>query len=211
MERLLPVASDSFALLVPVKSLGSAKTRLGLDDATTRNLMEAFTCDAVTAARRSPLVDSVHLLTSERALAARLEVPLLPDEGAGDLNRAVTAAASRLAARSPRTCLAVMCADLPCLLEEDLTAALAAGSAARWFVSDAAGTGTTLLVARAGQDLRPDFGPSSATRHARSGAVAVPGALRTLRQDVDTPADLARAVELGVGAHTAAALAARAS
>ena len=211
MERLLPVASETFALLVPVKSLDSAKTRLRLDDATTRRLMVAFTRDAVTAARRSPLVGAVHLVTGERALAERLGVSLLPDEGAGDLNRALAAAAARVTARDPATGLAVMCADLPCLVEDDLTAALAAAPSPRWCVTDTEGTGTTLLVARAGEDLAPAFGPASASHHVRSGATAVPDALVTLRHDVDTPADLERAVGLGLGEHTARALAARAS
>ena len=45
----------------------------------------------------------------------------------------------------------------------------------------------------------------SAARHRASGAVALDGAWPSLRRDVDTPADLAAALRLGVGAHTRAA------
>lgn len=196
---------EAFALLVPVKALSTAKTRLALDGDRTRRLMRAFALDSVTAAAQSPLVAGVYVVSSE----PDLELPgvtVLPDEGAGDLNGALAAAARRVQASRPGLGLAALCADLPCLVEPDLTAALSAATAARWFVADAEGSGTTLLAAVAGHDLEPCFGPGSAARHAATGAVPLRDGVPTVRLDVDTTADLDAAVALGVGPHTAAAL-----
>ncbi|MGH3202263.1 MAG: 2-phospho-L-lactate guanylyltransferase, partial [Streptosporangiaceae bacterium] len=79
--------------------------------------------------------------------------------------------------------------------------------AAAWpnaFVADAAGDGTTLYTAAPGAAFRPAFGLASRARHAASGAAelelaSIPG----LRRDVDTPADLRGAAELGLGPRTA--------
>ncbi len=81
-----------------------------------------------------------------------------------------------------------------------------AGLTSRWFVADAAGTGTTLLAAGPGVELEPHFGAGSALRHEESGAMPVRAELASLRRDVDTEEDLAAARELGVGEHTARAL-----
>ncbi len=95
-----------------------------------------------------------------------------------------------------------MLADLPCLIAADLEAALM-GVERRSFVADAAGTGTTLLIAPPGTPLDPRFGVGSAQAHTSSGAVAITADLRSLRLDVDTTDDLAAALRFGVGEHTA--------
>jgi 2-phospho-L-lactate guanylyltransferase len=111
--------------------------------------------------------------------------------------------------------LAALTADLPALRAEELTEALrraeeAAHSLgprvlARSFVADAAGTGTVLLAAPPGAVLEPRFGGNSAAAHVASGALPLAGAWPGLRRDVDTPADLAQALELGAGPRTVAA------
>jgi 2-phospho-L-lactate guanylyltransferase len=104
--------------------------------------------------------------------------------------------------------VAALAADLPALRPEELAGALraAAGSAGPGFVPDHAGTGTTLLAAPGGARLVPRFGPGSAARHAASGARRLTGAWPSLRQDVDTAADLAAAGRLGLGRYTAGCL-----
>jgi 2-phospho-L-lactate guanylyltransferase len=198
------VSTPRYALLIPVKDGHAAKSRLGVGEAGERGrLMLAFARDSARAALACARVD-VHLVgdpTGLAPLADELGVPLLPDEGEGDLNRALRRAAARLGGRA-HDGIAVMLADLPCLLTADLEAALAEATG-RSFVADAAGTGTTLLLAPAGEDLDPRFGSGSCAAHLASGATALAAPLTSLRLDVDTTTDLEAALRFGVGPHTA--------
>ena len=193
-----------FTLLVPVKDGRGAKTRLNqVGEAGRTDLMGAFARDAITAALAAPVVEVVVVGDPEalEALTQDVGVRIVPDEGEGDLNRALERAAQRVA--RPDRGVAVMLADLPCLRTDDLEAALAAAvDERRRFVADAAGTGTTFLLAPAGVALQPRFGRGSAGAHARSGAVPIEGGLDSLRLDVDTTADLDRALRFGVGPNT---------
>ena len=198
--------SHTFALLVPVKTLTLAKSRLvmaGNDER--RSLMRAFALDAIAAASRCPAVAQVYVVTDEPGFevdgAVRLE-----DEGDGDLNRALQHASLRARLVDPTLGVAAMCADLPSLTADDLAIGLKAGLAPRWFVADASGSGTTLLAAGPGMELDPHFGAHSAYRHEQSGASPVHVEVPTLRQDVDTGADLVAARQLGVGRHTSSVL-----
>jgi 2-phospho-L-lactate guanylyltransferase len=194
--------SHTFALLVPVKALTLAKSRLAVTGLQDREaLMRAFALDAIAAAVRSPAVAQVHVVTDDPGFELD-GVRRLPDEGDGDLNRALHHASLRVRLDDPDLAVAAMCADLPSLRTEDLTDALSAGLTPRWFVADADGTGTTLLAAGPGVGLEPHFGAGSAHRHEASGAAPVRAELATLRRDVDTEHDLAAARDLGVGVHT---------
>jgi 2-phospho-L-lactate guanylyltransferase len=198
--------THSFALLVPVKTLTRAKSRLAVGSGTGREeLMRAFALDAITAAVSCPAVARVCAVTDEPGFETGGAVRL-PDEGDGDLNLALTHASRRVRLQDPGLAVAAMCADLPCLTTADLSAALSAGMAPRWFVADASGAGTTLLAAGPGVELDPHFGDESARRHEESGAAPVRASLLTLRRDVDTETDLAEATTIGVGPHTAGAL-----
>jgi len=78
----------------------------------------------------------------------------------------------------------------------------------RSFVADASGVGTTILIAHS-VELAPQFQGRSAAAHHASGAVslsaeAIGSPVADARRDVDTEADLAVAVGLGVGAATGA-------
>jgi 2-phospho-L-lactate guanylyltransferase len=210
--------AQNFSLLVPVKTLALAKSRL----ATPRpavggasspgahlhraEAMRAFALDALAAAVACPVVERVYVVTDEPGFEVD-GVVRLPDEGDGELNQALRHAARRARLADPSSAVAAMCADLPCLHAADLTAALGSGLSPRWFVADASGTGTTLLAAGRGVDLDPHFGVDSARRHEESGAVPVRADLATLRRDVDTDDDLAAARALGLGAFSAALLA----
>ncbi len=196
--------SATFALLVPVKALGRAKSRLAVDQAQREQLMRAFAHDAVEAARSSPRVHRVYVVCSEPLHLD--DVDVIEDEGDGDLNRALRHAERQVRLAAPDRGVAAMCADLPALRTADLTEALSGGLSPRWFVADATGAGTTLLAAGAGVELQPHFGVGSAARHEQSGAVPLRGELPTLRADVDTDADLDRARALGLGPRTRAVL-----
>ena len=205
-------------MIVPVKRLGLAKTRLRpYDVGLRRALALAMACDVVAAVGACPGVVQVLVVSRDPDVAAALAaqdvqdvqaaqlqdahlVQVVPDEPDAGLDAALLHGAALLA---PGLGVAALTADLPALLPEDLHAALHQVTAGRGVVADVLGTGTTLLAAAAGTPLRPAYGPGSLTRHLQGGARrlrAAPG----LRQDVDTPADLAKALRLGVGPRTAA-------
>lgn len=204
------MTTRAFSLLVPIKDARDAKSRLGaVGDERRMTLMAAFARDAISAAT-SVASTTVYVVGDADALADLLDgfdVTVLPDQGAGSLNRALAQAADQVAA--PGVGVAALLADLPCLRAADLDAALqAAGDlGGRSFVADAAGTGTTLLVAAPGVRLDPRFGAGSAQAHRTSGAAALTADLTSLRLDVDTTDDLAGALAFGVGQYTARATA----
>ena len=128
---------------------------------------------------------------------------------ADGLNEALAQGALEAGQRWPGLRVAALAADLPALRPAELAAALAdAETAGRSCVGDSARFGTTLLAAAPGGDpgTRPSATASFA-RHVASGATPLTGGWPGLRHDVDTADDLAAAVRLGVGPHTAEALA----
>lgn len=201
-------------LVVPVKRLAAAKSRLrdpAGDPAGHTRLALALTLDTVAAARAALRVRTVLVVSADRTVAATLTasgIEVVDDPLVG-LNAAYDRGALLLRLRDPHTAVGALQADLPALRADDLDAAVTAALAigARAFTADAEGTGTTFLLAAAGVELDPRFGGGSAARHRASGAVALDGRWPSLRRDVDTAADLAEALRLGVGAHTRAALA----
>ena len=216
MQDTDPVRSAAarWGLVVPVKRLVLAKTRLGrpygpyLDDVR-QELALAFASDVVTAALRCPSVGVVVVVTDDPLAAATLQslgaqvVADTPDAGH---NAALEHGAALARSRYQAAGVATLSADLPCLTAEALTAALRqVGATSRAFAPDATGTGTTLLAAGADAALAAAYGPGSAERHRLSGAVPLDVAAG-LRLDVDTAEDLVRARALGVGAATAAVL-----
>jgi len=194
-----------WTVLVPVKDLGAAKSRLrgALPGVPHSDLVLALVLDTLAAALACPAVAGVLVVSSDEAVAAaarEMGAKVVPDAPDAGLN----AALAHGAAVAGRGALAALAGDLPALRGADLAAALAAATV-RGFAPDAAGSGTTLLAAPPGVPLAPRFGPRSAQAHAESGAVVLPAA-PSLRRDVDTPADLAAAAALGLGARTAALL-----
>ncbi len=189
-----------WTVLVTVKDLGLAKSRLrgALAGVPHQDLVLALVLDTLAAALACPAVTEVVVVTADEAVAAAargLGAKVLADPPRG-LNTALEHAAAA-AGGGP---LAALAADLPALRGADLAATLAAATG-RGYVPDRGGTGTTLLAAPPGVPLAPRFGPGSARAHAESGAVELPAAA-SLRHDVDTPADLAAAVPLGLGPRT---------
>ena len=205
----LPHDGVRWAVVVPVKHLDGAKSRLSTRSAgVRRDLSLAFALDTVTAALGAAGVRSVHVVTDDERVAAAvaaLGAGVVPD--ASDLNGALSAA-ERVLRSDGAGPLAALAGDLPALRPDQLGRALAAAAQhPRSFVPDAAGTGTTLLCALDGVALRPLFGARSCAAHAASGAVRLaPVDAAGLRRDVDTEVDLWDAARLGVGTATAALL-----
>jgi len=164
--------------------------------------MQLDTLDAVLAVTTHPLIAGLAVVVAGSGTGLPAEIERLPDAGGG-LNPALTAAAAELAGRYPSDGVAALVGDLPALRSVDLLGALAqAEHQDRSFVRDLAGTGTTLLAARAGVVLEPRFGPDSAQRHADSGAAELTAGI-SLRADVDSPDDLRAVLRLGTGLLTA--------
>jgi 2-phospho-L-lactate/phosphoenolpyruvate guanylyltransferase len=202
---------EQWSVVVPAKRLDAAKTRLtpltaGLAPAGHPELVLALLADTVAAALASPAVARVLVVTDDPRAAAvvtALGARTVGDEPDSGLNAALAHGAA--AVPGP---VAALSSDLPALRPAELTAALqAAAGVPRGFVTDAPGTGTTLLAVRDGA-LAPRFGRGSAAAHTAGGAVPLDGDWPGLRQDVDTPDDLRAACRLGVGERTAGFLSA---
>ena len=201
------------AVVVPVKPPALAKSRLAaLGDAARTSLVVAFAADTVSAAMETPSVAGVLVVTDDHVLAAGLAdlgAFVIPDAVSDDLNGSLVQAAFEAHRRWPEAGIAAVCADLPALRPDELDRALAAAPDDRMsFVADAAGVGTTAVLCPGLELFAPRFGPGSRKAHLQAGAqeidlVDVP----TLRQDVDTPQDLAVALGLGAGSRTAVAAA----
>lgn len=198
-----------FCLLVPVKPPARAKSRLApLGEQVRRSLVTAFVTDTVTAALASRDVGAVLVVTDDHVLAGDvrdLGADVVPDGVTDDLNGSLVQAAAEARRRWPDLVPAAICADLPSLVAQDLTAALEVAARHRVsFVADADGRGTTLFAATSPEAFEPRFGAGSREAHLADGAheireVVVP----SLRRDVDTPEDLAAAARLGLRGRTA--------
>jgi len=202
------MGAGSYVVLLPVKPPGVGKTRL--ERLPREQLARAFALDTATAALASAAVARVLALTDDAGFASALSdlgCAAIPDGVSGDLNASLVLAAVEAARRWPDLTPVAICADLPCLQPVDLDEALADRDGWPRFVADASGIGTTLYTAPL-DDFAPRFGPRSAALHEHGGAWPVPGDLSRLRHDVDDRADLSAAVRLGLGEHSAAAVAA---
>lgn len=204
-----PEAETSWAIVVPVKLLARAKSRLSQAAGTHReHLALALAGDTVTAALACARVCMLVAVTDDPLAARTLGevgaqvVPDVPDSG---LNPALRYGASVAESWAPGAGVVAMSADLPSLRPDELARALDAAAAHDVaYVPDAAATGTTLYAAGPGHPFAPAFGAGSRDRHTAAGAYELAfGGLASVRRDVDTPADLDEAVALGVGPRTA--------
>lgn len=206
-------------VLIPVKALGLAKTRLA------RIYTPGQRADLALAMFEDTLAAALHLedvtvtvVTGDPdvARAARARgARVLADPpassvttGTGPLNAALSCAAAHVRASSPDATLVVLQADLPAVRPSELAEALVqARRVGLAVVVDHTGSGTSALVhSLPDRPFEPRFGPDSAARHIAGGARALDGDWPGLRLDVDTGADLEGAAALGVGPATAAAL-----
>ncbi|MFF1923376.1 2-phospho-L-lactate guanylyltransferase [Streptomyces sp. NPDC058221] len=199
-----------WSLVVPLKPLARAKSRLA---ATSGALLRprlalAFAQDTVHAALACRAVADVVVVTDDTTAAAALAAlgaRIVADSPAAGLNAALAHGERMVRATRSGAAVAALNADLPALRPAELARVLeSAADFPRAFVTDAAGIGTTFLSAGPGVELRPVFGGPSRAAHLASGAteIMLPG-IDSVRQDVDTGADLRAALALGVGPYTA--------
>jgi 2-phospho-L-lactate/phosphoenolpyruvate guanylyltransferase len=188
------------AAVLPVKSFGRAKERLGaaVGQPNRGELAAAMLGDVLDALRAAGGLDDLIVVTAEpRAAAAGraagahvVDDPL--EAGQSDAAaRGVRAAIARGAHRAllvPGDCPALDPAEVGRLLEGFPGAGLV-------IVPDRHGSGTNALLIAPPGAIEPSFGPGSFARHAARGAAA--GAVvrvahaPSLELDVDTPGDLA--------------------
>ena len=200
------------AVVIPVRSLEGAKSRLGLalDAEERRELVELLMRQAVAAARHAAGVETVAVVSSDPGtLAAAAEAGAEPiAQHSAGLNAGLLEARAALAGRSER--LVVLPGDLPGVAAADIVALLvAADDAARSggpvvaLAPDRHGRGTNALLLDPPDIIEPAFGGDSRNAHARLAAAAgavfveLPGLLEL---DVDTPDDLLLAEALWPGA-----------
>ncbi|ASU78092.1 2-phospho-L-lactate guanylyltransferase [Actinopolyspora erythraea] len=199
-------------LLVPIKPLHLAKTRLRGEETPPGNhaeLVTALALDTVLAAEAAERVLRVVVVTSDPELTRRFRghgVEVLEDVPLAGLNAALRHGDSVLRERLPHARTGALQADLPALRSGELDGAIEEAGSERACCADRQGTGTTLLLAPSGAPLRPSFGPGSAAAHRKGGANPLRGPWDSLRCDVDTGADLRAAARLRLGEHTRAAL-----
>lgn len=211
-----------WTIVVPVKSLARAKSRLGstLSPLQRRALVVAMATDVITACRECPSVSAVKVVSTDpdvAALATDLGAKFVTESGhrtAADsaitlrsdpLNAALAGALTGLTGA-----VAVVAADLPELDSRILTRILDSASQHRHsVVVDHRGEGTTMAMWTAGTDRVCLFGPGSAANFLRQGAVTLSVDERSggaASRDVDIPSDVIRLAGRQVGLATAKTL-----
>jgi 2-phospho-L-lactate guanylyltransferase len=184
--------------ILPVKSFGAAKQRLaGTLGADFRQaLARAMFSDVLASLRQVPGLDSVTVVTADRAaeaIALGERIRVLRDSTEEGQSRA-TLIGIRHAQATGFTRVLLVPGDTP-LLDPAEVALLLERAPAVSIVPDRHRTGTNALVLSPPDAIEPSFGPGSFARHTVAAEAAgvrysveqVP----TLMLDVDTPEDLA--------------------
>lgn len=199
---------DQWSLIVPVKRLETAKTRLVVDIEARADLAMAMAYDTVSVALSCDEVLEVVVVSDDdraRRALGDIGARIVADGPDAGLNAALRYGAGH--ARSGW--IATLSSDLPALRRDDLTDVLV--EAARHLqsvVADLPGSGTTVYAVTEPAGFGPRFGPDSFIAHCNAGATDITTtAAGSVRQDVDTINALREALSLGVGPATEKALA----
>jgi 2-phospho-L-lactate guanylyltransferase len=195
--------------VIALKPIEHAKSRLVVPDPLRRRVAWTMALDTLSALCRA--LPHVLVVSDQPALEARLRyagiaAEVISESGHVGMNSALSRGARTLHTQGFSSVLACV-GDLPALQPESVLRILdASQSHPRSFVADASGVGTTMLVAH-DVELAPQFQGRSAAAHHASGAVslsaeAIGSPIADARRDVDTEADLATAIALGVGPET---------
>jgi 2-phospho-L-lactate guanylyltransferase len=192
--------------VIPVKPLGKALVRLSaaLEAPVRRELQAAMLTDVLAACAGAGRLDETVVVTGDAdvaAIARAAGARLVPDHAPRRGMNAAVALGLDAAAEGGAEAALVLTADLPLVRPEDLEAVVAAAPPApsATLVPSRDGTGTNAMLLRPPGALTPQLGPDSLARHTaqalrRAVAVCRLG-LPRLAVDVDTPADLAAALE----------------
>lgn len=191
--------------ILPIKSFGAAKQRLGgmLGSGSRQALAQAMFQDVLASLRRIPQLDAIAVVTSNRVAeqAARGQgVQLLPDEPENG-HCAAALIGIHHAVKSGFERVLLVPGDTPLLDPDEVGSMLDQAERDNLgvlVVPDRHGTGTNALLLSPPTAIEPAFGPGSCERHQELARLAeLPcrvDPLPSLVLDVDTPEDL---VELG--------------
>jgi 2-phospho-L-lactate/phosphoenolpyruvate guanylyltransferase len=178
--------------ILPVKSFGRAKQRLGIAVPDKPALAAAMLADVLAALAVVPELDEVIVVTAEPAAAdaagaAGARVVHDPVESGQS-----AAAMLGIAATDADRALLVP-GDCPALDPAEVSALLKGSDPNRSvvIVPDRHGTGTNALLLTPPDVIEPAFGPGSFARHRELAGTAGVAELPSLTLDVDTPDDLA--------------------
>jgi len=185
--------------ILPVKSFGRAKQRLGHAFPDRPALAAAMVADVLDALAAVPSLDGVIVVTAEpiaAEIARGLGASVVHDPAeTGQSDAAARGVAAVLGvAGEPAARVLLVPGDCPAL-DPDEVEALLARTAPVVIVPDRHGTGTNALLLSPPDVMTPAFGEGSFARHSRlaraAGAEPDVADVRTLGLDVDTPDDLA--------------------
>jgi 2-phospho-L-lactate guanylyltransferase len=192
-----------WAVVVPLKSLRTAKSRLAVPAPDRADLTLAMLLDTLDAVQQVAGCVALVVTDDSRAMDAvsARGVAVTGGEPRGDLNTAVVFGAATARDRWGDVPVALLVADVPAVRPAELREALAAAAAYETsFVADRSGDGTTLVCCRG--PVVTAYGPGSAADHRVRGFAELAGPWPGLRTDVDTVEDLAIASALGLGRAT---------
>lgn len=196
-------------ILVPVKELALAKTRMALAPQERRFLVLAMLRDVLAAVKQTPEVGEVVICSSDPQILD--ECPgesIWLTSGNGDVNTEIGEALVEPWLRDRGRPTAVVVADLPCLRTDDLGRVLRLAMQRRMVFVASCDGGTTVLAAQDPRRLVTRFGRGSAAAHRRwyrdvSTEVGI-----GCRLDIDTVDALAWGHRVGLGGRTDHAVAA---
>lgn len=178
-------------VVVPIRMFTAAKTRLRVPDR--EQVARAVALDTLQALEAAPIVRRVLVVTDDTGGPWWPRSVAVVQQRRRGLNEAIAEGVLAVRRVDPAAPVAVVLGDLPRITPMAVTAALAAAARVPvGFIRDAAGTGTTGLTVAPGVRFSPAFGPGSAALHRALGAMELTTD-PALRQDLDTPADLAAA------------------
>jgi 2-phospho-L-lactate/phosphoenolpyruvate guanylyltransferase len=186
------------AAILPVKSFGAAKQRLGslLGSGSRQALAQAMFQDVLAALRKVDGIERIVIVASEPSVefAADEQVVLIEDElQDGQTPAALVGIRWAMASGFERVLLVP--GDTPLLSSAELDELLATATDDVVVVPDRHGTGTNGLLLRPPTAIEPSFGPDSLKRHvAAAEAAGVSHSIQrvpSLVFDVDTSDDLA--------------------
>ena len=200
--------TEQWQVLVPIKRLSMAKTRLAADPEVRRDLALAMALDTLAVVQGACRVEGLWVVSADchvRAAVKALGIELVDEPGStqkDSLNAALSAGLRAIDELRSQQHVAIVTADLPAMNGDDLDQLLESGLGhRRAVVADRNGSGTTVLTGPDAHSVDPQFGRNSLARHLAAGAVRL-DAGEGLRLDVDTPDDLVTALLLGVGPRT---------